>query len=119
MSGANKHTIFKNGVFVSTPRKDKQSTNPVSLFLPKERIIPIFEVLNTVNKLTGFADCFEHHQVKHVKKVPSPNLILAGITGLGCNHGIRRISKMSRNINQNELEYAVNWHFRNNAGNPR
>ncbi|OPY68305.1 MAG: Tn3 transposase DDE domain protein [Syntrophorhabdus sp. PtaU1.Bin050] len=112
ISGLNEYAVLKNGSpFITTPRKEKQSTNPVSLFLPKERIIPIFEVLNTVNKLAGFADCFEHHQIKHVKKIPSPNLIIAGVTGLGCNHGVRRIAKMSRNINQNELEYAVNWHF--------
>ena len=112
INGVNKYATFKNGnLIVSTPKIDKPSTDPISKFLPKERIIPVFEILNTINKHSTFAECFEHHQVNNVKKIPSPNLLIAGITGLGCNHGIRRIAKMSRNINQNELEYAVNWHF--------
>lgn len=113
ISGANKYAKFndRSNLVISTPKKDKAVVDPVAMLFPKERIIPIFEVLSTINKLTYFIVCFEHHQVKNVKKRPSPNLLLAGVTGLGCNHGIRRISKMSRNISQGELEYAVNWHF--------
>jgi len=113
LSGANKYAKFNDSghLVVSTPKKEKVVVDPVVMLFPKERIIPIFEILSTINKLSGFTDCFENHHIKYVKKRPSSNLLLAGVTGLGCNHGIRRISKMSRNISQSELEYAVNWHF--------
>ena len=112
-AGKNKHAKFDNkgNLVLSTPRKEKMVLDPVAELFPKDRIIPIFEVLATINKLTQFTECFEHHHVKSIRKRPSPNVFIAGVTGLGCNHGIRRIAKISRNIGQNELEYAVNWHF--------
>ncbi len=115
ISGQNKHVKFnaKKKLIVSTPKKEKTVVESISDYFPKDRIIPVFEVLSTVNKHTGFLDCLEHHNIKNIRKHPKPNLLIAGITGFGCNHGIRKIAKISRNINQNELEYAVNWHFTN------
>jgi len=80
LSGANKYAKFndRGDLVVTTPKKDKAVVDPVGMLFPKERIIPVFEVLSTINKLTEFTDCFEHHQVKNVKKRPSPNLLLAG-----------------------------------------
>ena len=112
-TGQNEHAkIDKNGnLTVSTPKKDKIALDPVTEFFPKDRVIPVFEVLSTIDKLSGFTGSLEHHQIKNVRKVPPSNVFFAGITGIGCNHGIGRISKISRHINLNELEYAVNWHF--------
>jgi TnpA family transposase len=112
-SGQNKYAkIDKKGILtVSTPKKDKTAHDPVTELFPKDRVIPVFEVLSTIDKLSRFTDSLEHHQIKDVRKVPPSNVFYAGITGLGCNHGIGRISKISRHINQNELEHAVNWHF--------
>jgi len=59
---------------------------------------------------------FEHYLIPKERWLSEKDELLeraglTGITGLGCNHGIDRISKISRHINLNELEYAVNWHF--------
>lgn len=112
-TGQNEHAKIdkKGNLTVSTPKKDKIALDSVTEFFPKDRVIPVFEVLSTIDKLSGFTDSLEHHQIKNVRKVPPSNVFFAGITGLGCNHGIGRISKISRHINLNELEYAVNWHF--------
>ena len=112
-TGQNKYAkIDKNdNLTVSTPKKEKIAHDSVSKLFQTDRVIPVFEVLSTVDKLSGFTSSLEHHQIKNVRKLPSSNIFYAGITGLGCNHGIERISKISRHINQNELEHAVNWHF--------
>ncbi len=114
-SGKNKFAKIdgKDHLVVSTPKKEKMVSDGMVELFPKNRVIPIFEVLSTVNKITDFLSCFEHHHTKHIRKRPTPNIFFAGITGYGCNLGIRKIAQVSRNISQNELEYTVNWYFNN------
>jgi TnpA family transposase len=113
--GKNKHAKFdsKNNIVVSTPKTEKVTLDPMVNLFPKDRIIPIFEVLSTVNNITNFIDCFEHYNIKYIRNRPTSNIFLAGITGYGCNLGVRKIAKISRNISQNELEHVVNWYFNN------
>ncbi|MCD4655613.1 Tn3 family transposase [bacterium] len=114
-TGKNKFAKFnsKGNLVVTTPKKEKVSAESVSELFPKDRIISLFEVLSTVNTFTDFSSCFEHYHHKHIRKRPATNTFFAGVTGYGCNLGIRRIGKISRNINQNELEHTVNWYFTN------
>jgi len=67
--------------------------------------------LATVNRACRFTDCFEHWQVKHNRDKPANKTFFAGAIGYGCNLGIRRTAKISKNINQNELENTINWYF--------
>lgn len=112
-SGKNKYAKIdkKDNLVVSTPKIEKVILDPVANLFPKDRIIPVIEVLSTINNLTNFSDCFEHYNIKHVRKKPVPAMLIAGITGYGCNLGIRKIAKISKNISQNELEHTVNWYF--------
>ncbi|KJU87366.1 transposase Tn3 family protein [Candidatus Magnetobacterium bavaricum] len=114
----NKHnqhaTIGTDGKLkVQTPADDKEIIdNHIDLF-PKERFISLFEVLSTVNKVCRFTDPMEHLQVKHTRDKPQEQIFIAGIIGYGCNLGVRKIAKISRNVNANELENTVNWYFTN------
>ena len=112
-TGKNKHAKIdkRKNLIVSTPKIEKPKNDTVAELLPTDRVVSVFEVLSTVDKVAGFTDQLEHHQIKNVRNLPSPNICYAGITGLGCNHGVSRISKISQHINPNELEHAVNWHF--------
>ena len=112
-SGENKYAKLdaKGNLVVSTPKKEKPIGELLTSLFPKDRVIPLFEVLSTINRQTKFTEAIKHHQAKHIRKKPNPNVFIAGITGIGCNHGIRRIAQISRNISQNELEHTVNWHF--------
>ena len=38
--------------------------------------------------------------------------LFAGIIGLGCGIGIRKMARISRQIHEAELEYTVNWFSR-------
>jgi len=42
---------------------------------------------------------------------PSEAAIYAGLIGIGCTIGLRRMMRISRAINEEELEHTVNWHF--------
>lgn len=98
---------------VRTPPQEKEIPDtPLDLF-PKDRFISIFEVFSTVNKLCRFTDSLEHCQIKYNREKPPDRTFFAGIIGYGCNLGVRKVAKISRNVNPNELENTVNWYFNN------
>lgn len=102
----------ENNLKVLTPKKEEtDTTGTISNLFPQNRFIPLFEVLSTISKFTDFLDCFEYWQIKYNREKPPEKTFLAGIIGYGCNLGIRKIAKISNNINQNELENTVNWYF--------
>lgn len=96
---------------VKTPKVEKDPAGLVADLFPKNRFIPLYEVLLTINSLTNFTDCLEHWKIKHNREKPDEKLFLAGIIGYGCNLGIGKISRISTNLNQNELENTANWYF--------
>lgn len=71
----------------------------------------MFEVLSTVNKLCQFTEPLEHWQIQYNREKPPEKTFFAGIIGYGCNLGIGKVSKISRNVNLHELENTVNWYF--------
>jgi len=110
MDEQNPHaTIGTDGrLKVKTPLKEKDiPENHIDLF-PKDRFISLFEVLSTINKLCRFTDSLEHWQSKGNREKPREQIFFAGIIGYGCNLGIRKVAKISRNVNQHELENTVN-----------
>ena len=109
----NKHARFDahDNLIVTTPAVEKTHTRSIADFFPKTRLIPLYEVLSNVNKVTNFTDSLEHWQIKYNGKKPHERTFFAGIIGYGCNFGIGKIAKISSNINHNELENTVNWYF--------
>jgi hypothetical protein len=94
-----------------TPKKELGIfDNTLDLF-PKNRFISLFEILSTVERASQFTDCFEYWQIKHNRDKPANRIFFAGMIGYGCNLGIRKTAKISRNINQAELENTIRWYF--------
>ena len=58
-------------------------------------------------------DCFEYFQNIYNKEKPEHRIFFAGIIGYGCNIGIRKISKISKDMKQSVLERTVNCYFSN------
>jgi TnpA family transposase len=105
-------TIDKDGAFkVKTPNQKKDTPETDIDIFPSNRFISLFEVLSTVNQACSFTDCFEHWQIKRNRDKPANKTFFAGTIGYGCNLGIRKTAKISRNINQHELENTINWYF--------
>ena len=112
-SGKNPYlTIRPNGSFhVSTPKQEEVECLSLGAFFPERKYISMLEMLATVNHVTHFLDEFEHWQIKNQRVKPSPKVLLAGIIGFGCDIGHRKLAQISKQIDEGDLDHAVNWHF--------
>jgi TnpA family transposase len=113
VQGANPHFHrHKGGSFhLSTPKMQTEDSEALRHLLPNHRYISLVEVLSTVNRLTGFLDAFEPWHVKYVRSKPPEKTFLAGIVGYGCFIGIGKIARISKWINESELESTINGYF--------
>lgn len=113
LSKSNKHAYFddKDVLHINTPRVVKEKTENISQLFPDNRYIPLSEILSTVNKYSNFTSAFSQWQGKYVKNKPKEKTLFAGIIAYGCNLGVRKISKISKNINEYELDNTINWYF--------
>jgi TnpA family transposase len=96
---------------IQTPPEEKAILETSIDIFPKDHFVSLFEILSTIDELCHFTDSLEHWQVKYNREKPSEQTFFAGIIGYGCNLGIRKVSRISRNINSHELENTVNWYF--------
>jgi len=112
--GENKFMRFReNGKFsVTTPKVDKEAAEKLVDWFPSTQIIPLTEVLATVNRLTGYLSELTHIQPKYPKHRPRNALFYAGIMAYGCNVGIATMTKVATPMSEVELENTVNAYFR-------
>ena len=96
---------------VTTPALDEVESEPLQEILPKRDLVPLSEVLATVDRHCGMFGEFRHWQQVNVGQTPSTATTIAGIMGLGCAIGIRKMARISREVGERELEHAVNWRF--------
>lgn len=103
--------LTNNGNFiVSTPKQEEHTAEPLAPFFPIKHFIPLTEILATVNHQTKFTNELQHWQQQYNRKKPVSSLF-AGVIGLGCAIGIRKMARISSKIEENELENVINWHF--------
>lgn len=112
-NGLNPMLKFRpNGTFhVTTPKEEETDSASLSSFFPEHKYVSLLEVLSTVNKATHFLDEFEHWQFKYQRLKPPEKAFFAGIIGYGCDIGQSKIIRISKQINESELENTVNWYF--------
>lgn len=96
---------------ISTPKQEDEATDLLKSYFPDRHFVPLPEILSTVNAHTGFLQEFQHWQQRYVKGRTEPRVLYAGIVGLGCAIGIPKMSRISKLINENALQHAVNWYF--------
>lgn len=111
--GSNPHLKVRSpGNFrVVTPALDDVESEPLQEILPKRDLVPLSEILATVDQHCGMFEEFRHWQQVNVDQTPSTAITIAGIMGLGCAIGIQKMARISRDVSERELEYAVNWRF--------
>ena len=98
-------------LYVTTPAVDDGEDNPLIGLFPERHDVPLALVLETVYHHCGMRGAFEHWQQTHIRQALSRALLLAGIMGLGCGIGVRKMARISSQVSENELEHAVNWRF--------
>lgn len=112
LEGKNEHIKFKKvGFTISTPTLEESDAEGLQQFFPERDFVPLLEVLATVNRHTGWMEEFQHWQQRHHHGRPDDRVVYAGIIGIGCTIGIRKMARISHPLSESELENAVNWYF--------
>ncbi len=109
----NPHLKFRaDGTFhVAIPAMETDEPDPFGDLFPKRHDLPLAQVLETINNHCGMLKAFEHWQQTHVRQTASHPALLAGIMGLGCGIGVRKMARISSQVTEGELEHTVNWRF--------
>ena len=105
-------TLRASGTFhVSTPKLEDVECLSLGAFFPERKYISLLEMLATVDHATEFLSEFEHWQPKYQRARPPKKILFAGIIGYGCDIGHRKLAQISKQIDENALDNAVNWYF--------
>lgn len=111
-AGENKKVYFDAGGDWHLMKDKGEADTPESESLyPQEYIIPLLEVLTTIQNATGFTSAFRHAGIDYIPKRPEEKLFFAAILGYGCNIGIRKFSFMSKGIRTSSLETTALHYF--------
>jgi TnpA family transposase len=96
---------------IATPALEEREDDPLGGLFPQRHDVPLAQVLETVNNHCGMLRSFEHWQQTHVRQTASHPALLAGIMGLGCAIGVRKMARISSSVTESELDHTVNWRF--------
>jgi TnpA family transposase len=69
------------------------------------------EILATVNRFSHWMEELQHWQQRHHRGGPSAQAVYAGVIGIGCAIGIRKMARISHPMSESTLEHTVNWYF--------
>ena len=102
--------LRKDGAFhIATPALDTRDTDPLGDLFPQRHDVALAQVLETVNNHCNMLRSFEHWQQTHVRQATSHPAFLAGIMGLGCGIGVRKMARISSSVTESELDHTVKW----------
>jgi len=105
LDGENPHIKFKKVRFtVSTPTLEESDAEALQHYFPERDFVPLMEVLATVNRHTGWMEEFQHWQQRHHHGRPANRVVYAGVIGIGCTIGIRKMARISHP--------SANWSWR-------
>jgi hypothetical protein len=76
---------------------------PCNTTSPERDFVPLMELLATVNRHTGWTGEFQHWQQRHHHGRPEDRVVYAGVIGIGCASGIRKMARISHPISESEL----------------
>lgn len=77
----------------------------------RQGIVPILQLLKSVDNACHFTSAFRHFSTKHSKMKPSVETLMAGIIAQGCNIGVSKLANISTGLNSDGLRNTVNWYF--------
>lgn len=92
------------------PKKEELEEEPENLY-PQDRYVTLFEALQTVNQVCNFTDALRSVKLQNVRMQPDERLFFAALVAYGCNLGLERMEKTTKNISEGRLESTVNNHL--------
>ena len=96
---------------VRTPKTDYDTHSFISTTLMGQGIVPILQLLKSVDKACDFTSTFKHFSTKHSKMKPSAETLMAGLIAQGCNIGLSKLANISTGLDSDALRNTVNWYF--------
>ena len=96
---------------ITTPKVEQAEAEKLVDFFPNAQIIPLSQVLATIQHLTNYLDQLVHLQNKYQKTRPRHALFYAGIMAYGCNVGIPTMTKVTTPMSEAELENTCSAFF--------
>lgn len=104
-------TSTPNSFILKTPKlkKDEDNNESISKYFPNNEYLSVVDVLDSIDKEVNFLSSFQHYSQSKIKT--NHNLLLASILGYGCNINISKIGKISKGINENQLDNTKTWYF--------
>ncbi|MEM9888916.1 MAG: DUF4158 domain-containing protein, partial [Bacteroidota bacterium] len=96
---------------ITTPKVEQAEAEKLVDFFPNAQIIPLSQVLATVQHLTNYLNQLVHLQNKYQKARPRHALFYAGIMAYGCNVGIPTMTKVTTPMSETELENTCSAYF--------
>ena len=103
-------TTTDDSYILKTPRLDKQEDGEsISKYFPTNEYISIIDLLRAVNEETNFLSSFQHYN--QGKSNTNHNLLLAALLGYGCNLSLSKMGKISKGINENQLDNVKTWYM--------
>lgn len=113
IQGDNKYArLKKDGSFsLYTPPVEKPDYEAISTIIGKNRYVPILQMMEEMNTLTGFTSHFKHYKIKGTKAKSNNGTFYAGIFALGSYIGLHKLANTAAGLNYHTLSNTVNWYF--------
>lgn len=106
------HARGDGSFVVQTPKVEKkEEDDTIGVYLPKEKFIPLIDVLRQIDQLSIFGVKFYHHTKTLAHRSPKPNALYASIIGYGCNISIPKMAKISKGISAHDIEHIRTWYL--------
>ena len=97
---------------LKTPKLEKENDDAnesIAKYFPHDEYLSIVDVIDSIDQEVDFLSSFQHYSQSKIKG--NHNLLLAAILGYGCNINISKIGKISKGINENQLDNTKIWYF--------
>lgn len=94
-----------------TPKKDPNEQEIANLY-PQDVFVTLFDALRTVNKVCNFTSCLPSLRLQNNRvQPPDERSFFAAIMAFGCNLGVERMYKATKNNVDIMLESTINNHI--------
>ena len=107
------NTYFTNtddSYILKTPKLDKkENEESLSKYFPSNEYISVIDLLRAINEEVDFLSSFQHYN--QGKSKTNRNLLLAALLGYGCNLSLPKMGKISKGINENQLDNIKTWYM--------
>lgn len=99
-----------NTLLFKVPTKETSEQELPNLY-PQDRFITLFEAMQTVNQVCKFTNSLTSFRLQNIQIPSGERLFFAALMAYGCNLGLERMAKTTKNILESSLESTAKNHL--------